>query len=221
MGASGGCGRAEYANGGASVTLSPNGATSETPDYGTHPTIVGVAREVMGGIDLDPATTAVVNSWHVKAARYIEPPGNGLANVWHGRVFLNPPGGRNNDSIEWWEHMVREYAAGRLLTGFYVSFALDKLQTGQRKIPLTTFPTFIAAKRVPYLVHDTVEKVRKNKKTGVVRIVKMTAGDVDKQPPKASCFTWVHPRDVAPAAAARTLQDAFTRAGVKGVTVLG
>ena len=56
-----------------------------TPAY-----IVEAARKVMGGIDLDPASTAQANET-VKAARYFTKEDDGLAKEWEGRVWLNPP----------------------------------------------------------------------------------------------------------------------------------
>lgn len=58
-----------------------------TPGY-----IVEPSRAVMGGIDLDPASTAEANAT-VRALYYIAPPHDGLTRDWDGRVFLNPPGG--------------------------------------------------------------------------------------------------------------------------------
>lgn len=51
---------------------------------------IEAAREVMGAIDLDPASSESAQAT-VKAAEYFSAERNGLNQPWHGRVFLNPP----------------------------------------------------------------------------------------------------------------------------------
>ena len=48
------------------------------------------AVDVMGGIDLDPASSARAQR-HVKAANYFTVKQDGLQKKWSGRVWLNPP----------------------------------------------------------------------------------------------------------------------------------
>jgi hypothetical protein len=62
-------------------------ADHQTPDY-----IVEPARQVLGQIDLDPASCREANKV-VRATSYFAPPHDGLLKDWDGRVFLNPPGG--------------------------------------------------------------------------------------------------------------------------------
>lgn len=68
---------------------------SHQPDYDgdewyTPADIIKPARELMGGIDLDPASCKAAQTV-VQAGTYYTKVDNGLAQAWQGRVWLNPP----------------------------------------------------------------------------------------------------------------------------------
>lgn len=71
------------------MTTRVKGLTGEIEWY-TPRRYLDAAAKVMGGIDLDPASSETAQQ-HVKAKRYFTMDTDGLRQQWSGRVFLNPP----------------------------------------------------------------------------------------------------------------------------------
>lgn len=70
-----------------------------------------LARAVLGAIDLDPASATEANH-RVKASAFFSEASNGLAQEWHGRIWLNPPYAQ--PAIAYFaDKMVEEWEAGR------------------------------------------------------------------------------------------------------------
>ena len=78
---------------------------------------IQAAREVMGGIDLDPASCEQANRT-VKATRYYTKEENGLMMPWYGRIWMNPPfgktdmGGMTSLQREFTAKLLRDFASG-------------------------------------------------------------------------------------------------------------
>jgi phage N-6-adenine-methyltransferase len=69
------------------------------------------ARQVLGGIDLDPASNDYAQVT-VQAETYFTQESNGLCQEWHGRVWLNPP--YSNPEIgQFIDKLIEEYEEGR------------------------------------------------------------------------------------------------------------
>jgi ParB family chromosome partitioning protein len=89
-------------------TYTSNKPSSEwyTPKH-----IIDKAREVLGHIDLDPASCEYAQKT-VQARMYFDKERNGLDLQWRGRVWLNPPYGRG--IRHWINKLVDEYENGEV-----------------------------------------------------------------------------------------------------------
>ena len=117
------------------------------PESYTPKPYIEAAREVMGAIDLDPASNAIAQKT-VGALEWYDEKSDGLVRDWRGRVFLNPPYkyplvaqfidklcdeynvGRisaailltnNNTDTRWW-HRAVELASGVCFTAGRINF---------------------------------------------------------------------------------------------------
>lgn len=88
-----------------------NSFTGEVEWY-TPAEYIEAARKLMGGIDLDPASSDAAQKT-VRAKRYYTEAENGLEKKWAGRVWLNPPYG---DAIAAFVHRLVESVQGRDVT---------------------------------------------------------------------------------------------------------
>jgi len=83
---------------------------SDQNDWRTPRKYLDAARDVMGAIDLDPATSKEANET-VEAALFYTEDDDGLQQPWKGRVWLNPPYGGNARLFI--ERLTREYEVGK------------------------------------------------------------------------------------------------------------
>lgn len=87
------------------------GASSE---WYTPAPYVEMARIVMGGIDLDPASSAAANMT-VGALEWYGRERDGLRLPWFGRVWLNPPySDYAGQAAAWAGRLLREYVIGNV-----------------------------------------------------------------------------------------------------------
>lgn len=80
---------------------------------------IEAARLVLGGIDLDPASSGIANET-VKATKYYTKAEDGLDNDWKGTVWINPPYGKTNNQSNqglFAHKLVNEYIEGNITAG--------------------------------------------------------------------------------------------------------
>lgn len=85
-----------------------------TNEWYTPPEVVAAVKQVLGRIDLDPASCEAANRV-VQADRYYAKEQNGLMHPWYGKIFLNPPYGKTDlggaSNLEaFTRYLVNEYA---------------------------------------------------------------------------------------------------------------
>ena len=87
----------------------PHGDSDSPVEWYTPPEFIEMARMVLGEIDLDPASNALAQTW-IKAGRHFTVEDDGLAQAWEGKVWCNPPYGRQVN--KWLEKAIASYESG-------------------------------------------------------------------------------------------------------------
>ncbi len=127
--------------------------SSDSNEWYTKAEYVNAAREVMGAIDLDPASCELANRT-VKAAQFYTIDDNGLSQIWSGRVWLNPPYGRDgNDSNQalWSARLIKEFCDGDVSEAVLLVNSVTDCQWFQ---PLWDFPICFTDHRIRFYNSD-------------------------------------------------------------------
>lgn len=123
-------------------------------EYFTPPEIICAARRTMGGIDVDPATCLTANKT-IQATMIYTAEENGLEQEWAGRVWMNHPYARGQNSL-WIRKLIDEYQ-----TGFVTQFCCITYQVMSEAWfrPLLDFPQCFPFQRINYYLPDgTIKK---------------------------------------------------------------
>lgn len=141
--------------------------------------LVAAAHGLMGGIDLDVASSKVANGY-VEAKEFFTPSDDGLnCQQWYGSVYLFPPSGayfwdKKNDRWKmtrassptlvsspavWFRKLYRSWMAREIKQGLFFSNCPDMIRFEQK---LFDFPVCIL-KTAPILLKHTSEGIDKHK----------------------------------------------------------
>lgn len=90
---------------------------SDNNEWYTPEQYIKAVWEVMGGIDLDPASHPIANKT-VQATQIFMANDGGLSKEWPGRVFLNPPygfsdNGNESNQSRWSHYLIEQYQKGK------------------------------------------------------------------------------------------------------------
>lgn len=85
--------------------------SSETPEWYTPPRIIERVIRVLGEIDLDPCSNP--GKPNIPAHQHYTQQDNGLSKPWHGRVYMNPPYGR--EIKDWTDYLICEWDKGHTI----------------------------------------------------------------------------------------------------------
>lgn len=134
----------------------------DSPEWYTPRAFAVAAREVMGDIDLDPASHPEANAI-LEIPKIFTAEDDGLRQEWHGRIFLNPPGGL---VCEFWKKLIAESAARRVKQAIWIGYSLEQLQTLQQAdvavLPIE-LPTCFTNTRIAFIENEAKKAQRKAK----------------------------------------------------------
>lgn len=129
---------------------------STNNEWYTPAQFIEAARTVMGQIDLDPASCAYANRT-VKAERFYTAEDDGFTQPWRGRVWMNPPYGReegetDSNQARWTRRLIDEYQAGNVTEAVILVNAVP----GNRWFaPLKSFPICFPDFRIRFYNEQT------------------------------------------------------------------
>jgi hypothetical protein len=123
--------------------------STETYEWYTPAPYIEAIHEVMGHIDLDPASSPIANRI-VQATRFLTLEEDGLRYSWFGRVFLNPPygfeAGDSNQAI-WTAYLLQQYQSGATKEAILLVNATPERKWFQ---PLWNYPVCFTDHRIRF-----------------------------------------------------------------------
>lgn len=144
-------------------------------EHGTPHEVTAFVRGVLGGIDMDPASSAYWNAHTARAAVYYDRERDGRRHRWTGRTMVNAPGADDEAGTpslvrEFWELSVDHWRASHVEGLVWVGYSSSQcgMLQGSPAHPLQ-FPALFLCERLKFLQRPTRrETVRGKERTYVV-----------------------------------------------------
>ena len=130
--------------------------SSESVEWFTPKAYIEAARECLGEIELDPASSAFANKV-VRAKKYFTAKQDGIEQDWFGRVFMNPPyGKRGKDSLAglFCNKAIEEFEAGRVKEAIIL---VNSVHSQEWQRPLWQLPVCLVDHRIQFVSGDGEE----------------------------------------------------------------
>lgn len=137
--------------------------SAKSGDHGTPVEVVSAGRIVLGGFDLDPASSESHND-KIRATEFYTAEDSGLVHTWAGRLFVNAPGTCEllvcgNKKVcscqlvrKFWNKLIDSYLHGKVKSAIWIGFSLEQLaslQNNTTHCPLD-FPLCYPRKRMKF-----------------------------------------------------------------------
>lgn len=151
------------ATGGLEFLPSANCDSDDHVFYGTPPKWIQLIKEVMGSIELDPASCIEANTAIVKADRFYSKEDDGLAQPWACKtLFVNPPWKKNTKTSALWARKFAEEFDAQHIQQAVVLINCDPSteawQSYASRADMVAFPT----KRIEFIPPGTRVSTKKN-----------------------------------------------------------
>jgi hypothetical protein len=123
-------------------------------EYYTDPRIIEAARNVLGVINVDPASSELANKT-VQAEVFYDKQNDGLKRAWYGTVWMNHPFSRVGNPL-WINHLLSQYAEGNVDAFLCITFASTSEKWFQPLLPF--LQCFLSPRTNYYLPDGTIKK---------------------------------------------------------------
>lgn len=128
--------------------------SSESVEWYTPARYLEAVRQVLGDIDLDPASNQQANAT-IGAKKFFTQDDNGLRKKWSGRVFMNPPYGKTEEgkslASAFCNKAIEEYEAGNIDACIIL---INSLHSQAWQAPLYTHTVCFVDHRIQFISGD-------------------------------------------------------------------